>query len=54
MRNDQPGKLSYYRKFVKSETKELILYGLDGSDIVEVLGKSGANSKVRIVGGEGR
>lgn len=54
IRNDQPGKLSYYRKFIKSETKELILYGLDGSDIVEVSGISGANSKVRIVGGEGR
>lgn len=46
--------LVYERTFIKGETREIRLYGLDGKDQFIVLGKSGSSIKVRIIGGFGK
>jgi len=44
----------YHRVFVRSETKEIILYGLGGDDHYEISGEVENSILVRIVGGEDR
>jgi len=41
------------REFVREETKEICIYGLDGNDLFTVLGSSGKSIPVRIIGGPG-
>lgn len=53
LKNGEAGRMTYQRTFQKSETDELILYGLDGSDVIEVEGTSGPNILLRVVGGGG-
>ena len=43
----------YSREFVKSETKEVRLYGMDGKDKFQISGK-GSPIKLRIIGGFGK
>ncbi|MBS1658098.1 MAG: hypothetical protein JST18_08385 [Bacteroidetes bacterium] len=52
-KNGQKGRAYYHRLFTGLETKKIQLYGLDGNDIFHVEGKSGSNSVIRIIGGEG-
>ncbi len=44
----------YSREFVRKETKEIRLYGLDGEDIFNVKGSAGKSIPVRIIGGSGK
>jgi hypothetical protein len=44
----------YSRTFYSSETKEIRLYGLNGSDIYEVSGNANKAIKVRLIGGTGK
>ncbi|MFT6963904.1 MAG: hypothetical protein ACJAWV_003642 [Flammeovirgaceae bacterium] len=44
----------YDRTFVKGETKEIRLYGLDGNDDFEVIGEASKAIRVRIIGGDGK
>jgi len=41
------------REFVRKETKEICIYGLDGSDLFQVSGSSVNSILVRIIGGPG-
>jgi hypothetical protein len=53
---DKDGKLAgniYDRLFVKSETKEVQLYGMGGVDSFRITGKNANNIKVRMIGGAG-
>jgi hypothetical protein len=43
----------YRRTFHRSETEEIVLYGLDGDDRFTLAGESRASITVRVVGGEG-
>jgi len=43
----------YNREFNKNETREICIYGLDGSDIFKVSGSSEKSIRVRIIGGPG-
>lgn len=52
-KNGVKGRPFYQRTFTKSETGELILYGLGDDDFFDVSGKSGHNTLLRLVGGEG-
>jgi hypothetical protein len=47
------GKLKYQRVFLRKETREIRLYGLEGDDGFELSGEVNAGIKVRIVGGRG-
>lgn len=51
--NGRPGKKMYERIFRRSETSELRVYALSGSDSVLVTGKVNKGIKLRIVGGMG-
>lgn len=42
----------YHRVFKRGETKEIILYGLDGKDIYDIQGEVKKSILLRIVGGE--
>ncbi|MEO6166974.1 MAG: hypothetical protein ABIO46_12755, partial [Chitinophagales bacterium] len=53
-KNGEKGRMYYHRTFIKSETDELILYGLGDNDVFDVSGNSGSNSLLRVVGGNGR
>ena len=44
----------YMREFIKNETKEICIYGLDGEDIFNVSGSSVKSIPVRIIGGPGK
>lgn len=46
-------KLIYQRVFLRGETKEIRLYGLDGNDRFEIEGETGRGILVRVIGGEG-
>jgi hypothetical protein len=48
--NEQP---LYSREFDRKETREICLYGLDGSDVFEVSGSARKSILVRIIGGPG-
>ena len=53
---DKDGKLAgnmYDRLFLKSETKEVQLYGMGGIDSFRITGKNANNIKVRMIGGAG-
>ena len=41
------------RTFLKNETREIRLYGLNGDDVFEVSGASGRSIKLRVIGGDG-
>lgn len=51
---EKPESKYYERVFTYPETKEIMLYGLDGSDIFEVTGNVEKGIKVHIVGGKGK
>lgn len=44
----------YDRTFLASETKEIILYGMDGNDFFQFSGEGKPNIKIRAVGGLGK
>ncbi len=43
----------YGREFVRKETREISIYGLDGADLFQVTGSSRKSIPVRIIGGPG-
>lgn len=43
----------YEREFVRKETREICIYGLDGEDVFHVGGTAGKSIRVRIIGGPG-
>ncbi len=43
----------YEREFVRDETREICIYGLDGEDVFYVSGTAGKSILVRIIGGPG-
>lgn len=49
----QRGALLYEREFLRHQTKEVDLYGLDGDDVFHFTGNSRHSMKVRIIGGNG-
>lgn len=51
---EKPESIYYERIFRYSETREIMLYGLDGSDIFNVTGNVGKGIKTHIVGGKGK
>lgn len=44
----------YSRTFLKNETKEIRLYGLDGEDVFDVSGEARASIRIRVIGGNGQ
>ncbi|MCK4990526.1 MAG: hypothetical protein KAS29_08575, partial [Bacteroidales bacterium] len=48
--HDEP---MYGREFVRKETREISIYGLDGDDLFQVTGSSRKSIPVRIIGGPG-
>jgi len=48
------GPALFDRIFLKSETKEIRLYGLDGKDVIEVTGNAPTSIRLRIIGGSGK
>ncbi len=50
VRKDAP---LYGREFVREETKEICIYGLDGADLFKISGSSRKSIPVRIIGGPG-
>lgn len=46
--------LFYHRVFLRSETKEIRLYGLDGNDVFNITGETNKGILVRVIGGEGK
>jgi hypothetical protein len=46
-------KKNYDRVFVKGETKEIRLYGLNGDDVFELCGSADTSIPVRVIGGQG-
>ena len=47
-------KKMYDRIFIKSETKEIRLYGFNGEDVFEISGSANASIPVRVIGGDGQ
>jgi hypothetical protein len=43
----------YAREFDRKETREICLYGLDGTDVFELSGSAGNSILVRVIGGPG-
>ena len=43
----------YERDFLKSETKEVRLYGLDGDDVFQITGINENGVLIRTIGGHG-
>jgi hypothetical protein len=50
---DLKREIIYERTFLRSETKEIRLYGLDGDDIFNINGKTKKGIIVRVIGGKG-
>jgi hypothetical protein len=48
------GKPYYERVFNTAETKEIMLYGLDGDDVFQLEGSVGTGPKIHIVSGKGK
>lgn len=46
-------KIIYQRTFLRSETKEIRLYGLDGNDVYDIDGTTGKSIVIRAIGGKG-
>ncbi len=44
----------YSREFIRKETKEIRIYGLDGQDVFTISGSSDKSIPVRIIGGPGK
>lgn len=44
----------YERLFLKNETREIRLYGLDNDDLFSITGPSGGGIKIRVIGGNGK
>jgi hypothetical protein len=53
-KGDKKGEAFYERLFLKSETKNVILYGLDGKDHFHFSGGNKPGMRFRIVGGPGK
>ncbi len=58
-KRNKEGKIYYdnpllSREFVRSETKEIRLYGLGGEDIFHIHGTANKSIKVRVIGGPGK
>ncbi|WP_020568893.1 metallophosphoesterase [Neolewinella persica] len=51
---DREGKARYQRLFLASETKEIILYGLDNEDTFEFSGNGKSGMRIRLIGGTGK
>lgn len=57
MYDEKKGKsnvLLYNRTFLKKETEDIRLYGLDGADVFELAGEASTSILVRIIGGKGK
>jgi len=52
-KNDLWNNVVYQRTFLRSETKEIRLFGLDGDDVYNVKGETKRGITVRIIGGNG-
>ena len=50
----EKNELFYHRVFLRSETKEIRLYGLDGNDAFNISGETDKGTLVRVIGGEGK
>lgn len=53
-RSKKGADVMYKRTFHHSETSEIRLYGLGGSDVFELNGKTKTGALVRVIGGEGK
>ena len=53
-KSGQPGRIIYQRSFLRSETREVRLYGLGGDDVFNVTGKADKGPRVRLIGGRGQ
>ncbi len=51
---DLAERVVYTRTFLRSETKEIRLYGLGGDDIFNIYGKTGKGILIRVIGGDGQ
>lgn len=52
-KDKQAGKIIYQRTFLRGETKEIRLYGLEGDDMFNVAGETKKGILVRVIGGKG-
>ncbi|TAL46141.1 MAG: hypothetical protein EPN92_06625, partial [Chitinophagaceae bacterium] len=52
-KNDLWNKVVYQRIFLRSETKEIRLYALDGDDVYNVKGETKKGIVIRVIGGNG-
>ena len=50
----EPDKMYYDRIFIYPETKEIMLYGLGGSDFFKISGKVNKGIKIHVVGGKNK
>ncbi len=53
-KKQKPGKPYYERVFNTAETKEIMLYGLDGDDVFQLEGSVEKGPRIHIVSGKGR
>lgn len=54
LRSGSDNKIFYHRVFTRTETDEVILYGLNGDDVFELKGKAGKGIKVTVHPGQGK
>lgn len=52
-KDNQQGGILFQRTFLRSETKEIRLYGLEGDDIFKIDGETKKGILVRVIGGKG-
>ena len=53
-KNNAKGDAVYQKVFLRSETKEIRLYGLEGNDIFNINGETDKGILVRVIGGKGQ
>jgi hypothetical protein len=53
-KNNAKGDIIYQNTFLRSQTNEIRLYGLDGNDIFNINGKTDKGILVRISSGKGQ
>ncbi|MEA5403709.1 BamA/TamA family outer membrane protein [Arcicella sp. DC2W] len=53
-KNGEIGRVLYERTFEPKITKEIRIWGLDGEDNFQILGKANRGIKVRLIGGKGK
>ena len=53
-KQDETDTKIYERKFISSTTKEICLYGLEGSDKFNLHGSNAGNIRIRVIGGAGK